>query len=131
MVETSQRLEKSFLEKRKTGTEQRYKREGEGMKYRIITNDNDLLPYTVQRKNEHVFLSFWRTVIKCKAIHEAESYVKRFAERHSKHPIGTVVLEYDESDLVVDRLKNQGKHDEIGMVMAEAQQSAKSPYTLR
>jgi hypothetical protein len=79
------------------------------MKYRIVATNNDLLPYKIQRKNEKSFFSIWRKVTKCKRYHEALTFVRDATERNSKNPAGTVVLEYDESDLVVEKLRNQEK----------------------
>lgn len=77
------------------------------MKYRIIAGSNDLLPYIVQRKNEKSVFPFWRKVTKFRTLQEAENLVRRSAERHAKHSIGQTITEYDEADVVVDRLKNR------------------------
>jgi hypothetical protein len=81
------------------------------MKYRVIATNSDLYPFTVQRKNEKSFLPFWRKITKCRSYHEASRFVREAAERHSKHPVGSIALEYDETDLVVERLKNQSMAD--------------------
>lgn len=77
------------------------------MKYKIITTNSDITPYVVQRKNEKFIFPFWRKITKFKNYHDATRFVKDATERHSKHPAGVIVLEYDESDLVVERLRNQ------------------------
>ena len=77
------------------------------MKYRIVATNNDLFPFKVQRKNEKSFFVFWRKVTECKSYNEAYRFVRDATERHSKYPAGATVLEYDESDLVVEKLKNQ------------------------
>lgn len=81
------------------------------MKYRIVTTNNDLLPYVIERKDEKSFFPRWKRITKLKSFHESQRFVKDSTERHSKHPAGTVVLEYDEADLVVERLKNEQNKD--------------------
>lgn len=87
------------------------------MKYKITTRSNDLYPFKISRKDEKSFWPFWRSITTAKSIHEAESFVKRAVERHAKAPIGSVVFEYDESDLVVDTLKNQRMMNEDRVAM--------------
>jgi len=96
------------------------------MKYRVITTDDDLLPYTIQRKNEKSFFPFWRKVTKCKNHHEAFRFVREATERRSKHPAGSVALQYDETDLVMERLKNQSVADG----RAEVQMNATSAMSM-
>jgi hypothetical protein len=90
------------------------------MKYRIVNGDDDLLPYVVQRLNEKSFFPYWKKIIQFKNWHEAESFIKKCAERHSKYEIGGVVFEYDESDVVVDKLKNQQNSESDGRVYAQS-----------
>lgn len=91
------------------------------MKYRVVATNSDSVPYIVQRKNEKSFFPFWRKVAKCKNHREAFRFVRDATERHSSHPNGMIVLEFDESDLVVERLKNQQNSDR-----AESNVSAQS-----
>jgi len=77
------------------------------MKYKIVIGRSDETPFVVKRKNESSFFSFWRTVAKFRAQYEAENFVKRAVERRSKYQVGQVVMEYDEADLIADRLKNK------------------------
>jgi hypothetical protein len=89
------------------------------MKYRIKLASSDVRPYRVQRMNEKARFSFWKFVDAFTRQHEAEAFIKRAAERHGQHPIGSVIFEYDESDAVVDRLKNQKGYDvSEGVTMA-------------
>jgi hypothetical protein len=77
------------------------------MKYRIINSSNDVRPYVVQRKNDKAFFSFWRKIESFIRIYEAENFVKRCAERHSKNKIGSILMEYDEADVIIDKIKKQ------------------------
>ena len=94
------------------------------MKYRVVATNSDLNPYVVQRKNEKSFLPFWRKVTKCKNHREALRFIRDATERHSSHPNGMIVLEYDESDLVVEKLKNQNSNKTEGGMMAQNVTSA-------
>lgn len=94
------------------------------MKYRIVATSSDKNPYLVQRKDEKSFFPFWRKVIKAKNYHEALRFTRNAVERHTEHPPGKVVIEYDESDLIIERLKNQKNMDRAeGAEMNVAQQA--------
>lgn len=93
------------------------------MKYRIVIGSDDRKPFVVKHMNEKSFLKMWWYVEKFSRQHEAESFIKRSLERRANYPEGQVLLEYDESDLIVDRLKNQHKVSE-GVGSAEPQQDA-------
>lgn len=94
------------------------------MKYRIVATSSDTTPYKVQRQNEKSFFPIWRKVAKSKTYHEAVRFAKNATERHSEHPAGKIVLEYDESDLVVERLKNQRNMDRAESSGANVAQAA-------
>jgi len=89
------------------------------MKYRVISGKNDLLPYIVQRKDDKAFISFWRTVTSVRSFNDAEMLVKRGTDRHARSPAGTVVFEYNEADLIVDKLKNQKIQNMEGVAMSQ------------
>lgn len=77
------------------------------MKYRTILGPDDQRPYIVQRQDEKSWLKIWRTVDTFARQYHAEEFIREAAGRHAKHIVGSVIFEYDESDVVVDRLKNQ------------------------
>lgn len=81
------------------------------MKYRVIARKSDDYPFQIQRKDETSIFFWWRNIEKCSSHHEAFRYVRDATERHSKYKSGSVVLEYDESDLVLEKLKNRAEHD--------------------
>lgn len=86
------------------------------MKYRIVATNSDVYPYKIQRKDEKSFFSFWRQIKKFVYYREAVQFVRSAVERHSMYPKGTIVFEFDESDLIVDKLKNQ-KSENVGTLM--------------
>ncbi len=96
------------------------------MKYRVKIGNNDVKPFVLQRMNEKSFFKIWRTVESFSRPHEAESLARRATEMHAQHAVGKIVFEYDESDLVVDKLKNQNSNKTEGAMMAQNVTSAMS-----
>ncbi len=96
------------------------------MKYRIKVGNNDMKPFVVQRQNEKSLFKFWHNVENFSRPHEAEALIRRSVEMHSQHGVGKVIFEYDESDLVVDKLKNQNANKTEGGMMAQNVTSAMS-----
>jgi hypothetical protein len=87
------------------------------MKYRIIIRDSDLYPFEVQRGVESKFL-WWVSVhwtfvgmedTQSKAEQTIRDDIRKQEEFKMKVRLapGTVVKEYDESDLIVDKLKGK------------------------
>ena len=73
------------------------------MKYRIIVTDSTAYPYKVQKK-ERSFSLWWKDIGRAEDITEAEEVLHKYIR--AKIPkIGTIVKMYDESDLVVEKLK--------------------------
>ena len=82
------------------------------MKYRIKRGANDVLPYLVQRQDEKSWFKIWWDVESFVRQYEAENFVKKCAELDSQHKVGKVIFEYDESDVIVDKLRNEKKNME-------------------
>lgn len=97
------------------------------MKYRVIATNSDMYPYRVERKNEKAFFPFWRRITEFKSHHEAWRFVRDATERHVRHPAGYIALEYDESDLVIEKLKN-GESAERNIGATAAQSAFSGPY---
>lgn len=69
-------------------------------RYRIIIGKNNNFPYEVQRKGWF----FWHSLDKERTLEQAEYTLKNHVQHESMRP-GTVIKEYDEKDLVIDKLK--------------------------
>lgn len=74
------------------------------MKYRIIIGTlGTNYPYRVQAKKDSIF-SLWTEILCAESSQEAEVKLRNYI-RSKLPPEGTVVKVYDESDLIVDKLK--------------------------
>lgn len=82
------------------------------MKYRIVTTSNDSYPYSVERSRSW-FFKFWWPVEKFSSKHSAEHFIKKSLFRRVKEPVGTVVYEFDETDLLVDKLQKSSQYTEV------------------
>ena len=72
------------------------------MKYRIIVGNSTSYPFEVQMKRSR--FSFWKEITRRKSLEEAEDEMRKYI--NAKIPAtGTVVKIYEESDLLVDKLK--------------------------
>jgi len=75
----------------------------EKMKYRIIVTDSTAYPYRVQKK-ERSFSLFWKDIGGGEDITDAEEVLRKYIR--AKIPkVGTIIKTYDESDLIVEKLK--------------------------
>lgn len=71
------------------------------LKFRIITNSDRELLYTVEQK----YWFFWRRRISVGSIERAEFYIKKSIELALNHKSGRIIKEYTEEDYLADKLK--------------------------
>ncbi len=72
-------------------------------KYRVVVGNSHTYPYCVEKK-EKGWWRFWHEIDRGSSLEDAQRKIKNHIE--AKVPtIGTVVYEYDEADLLVDKLK--------------------------
>jgi hypothetical protein len=72
------------------------------MKYRIKYTDDKNYPYHVERKSHRFF--FWKTVEIFQTPDQAKNFIRECIL--NKTPaIGTIIYEYSDEDMVVDKLK--------------------------
>lgn len=72
-------------------------------KYRIIVSSSTTYPYRVEKKDKGWFSS-WTEVDRADTPEDAEEKMRRYI-RAKIPPPGTIIKEYDEQDLLVDKLK--------------------------
>ena len=84
------------------------------LRYRVVVRASDQYPYKVQEYHKFLFLGFWADVPGTKGIHasleEAKIAIQQIIKTEKaleKLPGGKVVYEYDENDLLVDKLKGK------------------------
>lgn len=81
------------------------------MKYRVRTTASEAFPYKVERKSKFLFINYWRQVSEHRNLSDAESAVRTSVKRYAKAPVGTVVFEYDDADLIAETLKRHSIPD--------------------
>lgn len=72
-------------------------------KYRIIVASSATYPYVVQKKDKGWF-SLWTNIDYAEDADDAEDKMRRYIKAKIP-PVGTVIKEYDEQDLLADMLK--------------------------
>jgi hypothetical protein len=83
------------------------------MKYRIKVRDSSTYPFAVEVGKDKKFLSlkwtFWQMTDVFRSIDEAKEQIRYYTRNPDSviPKVGTVVFNYDESDLVVDKLKGK------------------------
>lgn len=72
-------------------------------KYRIIVGSSTTYPYLVQKKDKGWFSS-WTDIDRADNADDAEDKMRRYIKAKIP-PVGTVIKEYDEQDLLADMLR--------------------------
>ena len=72
------------------------------MKYRIIIGTSTSYPYKVQIKRSR--FSFWKEISRNRSLEDAEVDLREYIKSNIPSP-GTIVKIYEESDLLIDKLK--------------------------
>lgn len=80
------------------------------IKYRIIIGPSESHPYLIQTK-DFTWQFWWKTVESIDSLERAERYVKALFERaiikQQKPKKGTIIKYYEESDFIIDKLKDK------------------------
>lgn len=72
-------------------------------KYRIVVGTSHTFPYCVEKKEKGWF-SFWHEIDRGTNLDDAQQKIRNHIA--AKVPkVGSIVYEYDEADLLVDKLK--------------------------
>lgn len=73
-------------------------------KYRIIIGDSYKFPYRIEERRRFLFIPYWVELDMESSLSDAKTKL-RFLAKSRIPPKGTVMEEYDETDLVADVLK--------------------------
>jgi hypothetical protein len=73
-------------------------------KYRIVIGNSSKYPYRIEQRKKFLFIPYW-VEIEMESSLESARYKLKSLVKNRLPPEGTVMEEYDETDLVADILK--------------------------